>query len=291
MPTFGAWERTVLGATWELVDEVSLHAYYEEGDDLAGFLGSAVALDRQIEEVAAVAGEVVARAGGEKRIGLAVDEWNVWYLDRHRETFHPFDWPEAPAICEDAYTVADAVVVGSLLISLLRHADVVTTACLAQLVNTIASIKTEPGGPAWRETTYYPFARTAGHAGAGAEAVRVELAAPVIETARHGNVPIVDAVATRSDDTISLFAVNRHVDEPVDLRVGLADPAGLAVVDAVVMGDPDAHATNTRQQPERVRLRPLSEVALEQELRAILPPVSWSHVRLRVRSDSRGVVR
>ena len=37
--------------------------------------------------------------------------------------------------------------VGNLLITLLRHADRVKMACLAQLVNVIAPIRSEPGGP------------------------------------------------------------------------------------------------------------------------------------------------
>ena len=64
----------------------------------------------------------------------------------------------APRLIEDRYSVTDAVVVGNLLISLLRHADRVAVACLAQLVNVIAPIMTEPGGPAWRQTTFHPFA-------------------------------------------------------------------------------------------------------------------------------------
>ncbi|MDX6419117.1 MAG: alpha-L-arabinofuranosidase, partial [Trebonia sp.] len=36
----------------------------------------------------------------------------------------------------------DAVVLGNLLMSLLRHSDRVTAACLAQLVNVIAPIRT-----------------------------------------------------------------------------------------------------------------------------------------------------
>jgi alpha-L-arabinofuranosidase len=50
------------------------------------------------------------------------------------------------------YNVTDAVVVGNLLISLLRHSDRVAVACLSQLANVIAPIMTEPGGPAWRDT-------------------------------------------------------------------------------------------------------------------------------------------
>jgi len=43
MPTFIEWERTVLEHAYELVDYVSLHAYFEEGEagDLASFLASA----------------------------------------------------------------------------------------------------------------------------------------------------------------------------------------------------------------------------------------------------------
>ena len=59
---------------------------------------------------------------------------------------------------EDAYTVLDAVVVGSLLVTLLRHADRVAAASMAQLVNSIGAIRTEPGGPAWRQSVFHPFA-------------------------------------------------------------------------------------------------------------------------------------
>ena len=73
----------------------------------------------------------------------------------------------APRLLEDVYSLADAVVVGDLLITLLQHADRVRAASLAQLVNVIAPIMTEPGGAAWRQTTFYPFALTAANAGRG----------------------------------------------------------------------------------------------------------------------------
>ena len=37
------------------------------------------------------------------------------------------------------------------------------TACLAQLVNVIAPIMTETGGPAWRQTIFHPFAQMSHH--------------------------------------------------------------------------------------------------------------------------------
>ena len=156
MPTFGDWERTVLEEAYDLVDAISVHAYYEEGEDLGSFLASGVELEQTLDRVAAIADEVGARRGSSKRVGLAVDEWNVWYLSRQLARPVPIDWPQAPSLCEDAYTVADGVVVGGLLIALLKHADRVVLACLAQLVNVIAPIKTEPAGPAWRRPPSTP---------------------------------------------------------------------------------------------------------------------------------------
>ncbi|MDQ1171873.1 alpha-N-arabinofuranosidase [Microbacterium testaceum] len=153
MPTFGEWEREVLTHTYDDVDMISCHAYYQEHDgDIDSFLASAVDMDRFIEAVVATADHVGAVRGSDKKIDISFDEWNVWYIDRV-EAVKPTaidDWPIAPRLLEDVYSAVDAVVFGSLLILLLTHADRVASASLAQLVNVIAPIMTEPGGPAWR---------------------------------------------------------------------------------------------------------------------------------------------
>jgi alpha-N-arabinofuranosidase len=185
MPTFGSWEREVLELTYEAVDYISCHAYYEpEEGDLGSFLASAVDMDHFVSTVTTTADQVGAKLGNRKRINIAFDEWNVWYVERFRALDRPVDWPAAPRIIEDEYTVADAVVVGNLLISLLRHSDRVTAACLAQLVNVIAPIRTEPGGPSWRQTTFHPFALTSRHA--VGNVLRVEPVTPAYETAKYG---------------------------------------------------------------------------------------------------------
>jgi len=128
MPTFGEWERTVLAHSADVIDHISLHAYYEEtGGDVASFLASGVGLDRYIGEVAAIIDSSLAEQGLDKSIGISVDEWNVWYQSRFNEVDKPplfsGDWNEHPRIIEDEYSVTDAVVVGSLLMALLRNAD------------------------------------------------------------------------------------------------------------------------------------------------------------------------
>jgi alpha-L-arabinofuranosidase len=82
MPTFLDWERTVLGETYDVVDYISCHAYYENKGDLGSFLASGVDMDRFIRQVTAVADEVKAELGSEKTVDISFDEWNIWYNTR-----------------------------------------------------------------------------------------------------------------------------------------------------------------------------------------------------------------
>ncbi|MDZ5661709.1 alpha-N-arabinofuranosidase [Nocardioides sp. S-58] len=284
MPTFGEWERTVLTHAYDEVDLISCHAYYEERDgDLASFLASAVDMDAFIDSVVATIDHVRAVRGSEHRVDISFDEWNVWYLSRFQaeERITSLDhWPRAPRLLEDVYTVADAVVVGSLLISLLRHADRVRSASLAQLVNAIAPVMTEPGGPAWRQTTFFPFALTSRHARGSSLPVRIECDEQ--ETARHGVVPLVDAAATRDEDgTVSLFVVNRSQSGPVELDVVVPGGRAFARGDARTLHDDDHHAVNTLADPTRVGVRDNSTLRVDGDaITLTLPPVSWSVVVL-----------
>ncbi len=114
-----------------------------------------------IATVVSTADHVKHKLRSDKTVNLSFDEWNIWYLDEHRESGEIKEgWPYAPRLLEDVYSVADAVVLGNLLITLLKNSDRVTSASLAQLVNVIAPIMTEPGGDVWRQTTFYPFATT-----------------------------------------------------------------------------------------------------------------------------------
>ena len=285
MPTFGEWERVVLEETYDDIDFISCHAYYEPVDeDYGSFLASAVNMDRFIDSVVATADHVKAVRGSDKTVNISFDEWNVWYQSRYQEVDRITavdEWPVAPRLLEDTYSVVDAVVFGSLLISLIRHADRVTAASLAQLVNVIAPIMTEPGGPAWRQTTFYPFAVTSRLA--QGVTLELKLDCPTYSTGRYGEVPVVDAVATcdaESGET-SVFLVNRSLDEEVtiDIDVRLLGAVTLSHVES--LWDDDIHAANTLQDPERVGLRPNETARLEDGTVTItLPPVSWTALTL-----------
>ncbi|PDP88915.1 alpha-L-arabinofuranosidase [Glycomyces fuscus] len=281
MSTFGQWEATVLEETYDAVDHISLHAYYEERDgDLADFLGSTTDMDHFIDSVVSTADAVGARLRDPKRIQLSFDEWNVWYLSRHQAqaAVQPTDdWRVAPRVIEDRYNVADAVVVGNMLISLLRHSDRVTAASQAQLANVIAPIMTEPGGPAWRQTIFHPFALTA--RAARGRVLHTGVTAPRYTASSHGDIPLLDAVVTFDEEggTASLFAVNRSTDQHLTLDADLRGLAPGAVTGARTLSDGDPYASNTMDAPDRVVPRPAEGVSLDGgRLSAVLPPVSWS---------------
>jgi len=286
MPTFGEWERTVLEATYEDVDYISCHAYYEpRGDDYGSFLASAVNMDRFIEDVAATADHVKALKRSDKTMMISFDEWNVWYMSRYNEVDKITDvssWPVAPRVLEDSYSVMDAVVFGNLLISLLRHADRVTAASLAQLVNVIAPIMTEPGGPAWRQTTYFPFAMTSRLA--QGVALGLTLDSPTYETNEHGTATLVDAVATLDHGTgdVAVFVVNRSQTEEAGFAIDTRSLGDVEVVSALSLHDDDIHAANTLSDRERVMPRENTTVRRgESTVTITLPPVSWTAISLR----------
>jgi len=280
MPTFGAWEATVLGHAYDLIDYVSMHAYYEEKDgDRDSFLASAVDMESFIGDVAATCDHVAARLKSKKKIGISFDEWNVWYQSKTADE-PARDWATAPRLLEDVYSVTDAVVVGSLLIALLRHADRVHVACLAQLVNAIAPIMTEPGGPAWRQTTFYPFA-LASRYGRG-RVLTAEPEGPTIRTASHGDVPALHATAVIDDrdETITVFAVNRDRLAPLDLLTEFRGLRPAQVLEHRVLADADEDARNTAEHPDRVTPRSLDGMRItEGSAHVVLPPMSWNMIR------------
>ena len=295
MPTFPMWDREVLEHTYDDVDYISCHGYYQEKNgDLGSFLASPVKMDRYLDVVIATADHVKAVKRSDKTLNISFDEWNVWYLGENLRSFprqvdrfyrtdeiEGDDWPEAPRLAEDVYSVADAVVVGGLLISLLRHADRVTSAAMAILVNVIAPITTEPGGPAWRQTTYFPFAVTSRLAVGVALDVRVH--SEQYESAELGTVPLVDAGATHDEETgrAAVFLVNRSLTDSITVTVNLAGLGEKSILETQMMSDDDVYASNTKDAPDRVGLKPNDTASLENGILTVtLPAVSWTAVAL-----------
>ncbi|GIT80435.1 alpha-N-arabinofuranosidase [Leifsonia sp. LS1] len=283
MPTFGEWERVVLERAYDHVDYISCHAYYQErGGDLGSFLASSLDMQFFIDTVTTTADQVKRRRRSSKTIDVSFDEWNIWYLDEHQSLTDVSDtWEFAPHLLEDVYSVADAVVLGNLLITLLGNTDRVTSASLAQLVNVIAPIRTEPGGIAWRQTTFFPFATTSRLA--RGVVLRPTVTCATYETAVYGDAAVVDAVATLDEESGSaaVFLVNRSLTEPIVATIDARSLGVSAIRETAMLHDADPNATNSPADPARVALRPNPSASVEDGLITVtLPPVSWTAVAL-----------
>jgi alpha-L-arabinofuranosidase len=285
IPTFGEWEATVLDHCYDYVEYISLHTYYSNAaNDLPSFLARSIDMGEFIKEVVATCDYARAKKRSKKFLNLSFDEWNVWYhtMDRDREI--PL-WQIAPPQLEDIYNLEDALLVGCMLITLLRHADRVKIACIAQLVNVIGPIFSLTGGKAWRQTSFYPFLHASSY-GRGI-ALNVETVSPKYSNKDFGDVPYLETVATidQEKEELALFAVNRNWEEPLRLEGDLRglDP-GYEVVEHLILEHEDGKAGNTEEHPERVVPHGGGDAALsEGHLSATLPKLSWNTIRIRKR--------
>ena len=281
MSTFPQWEATVLEHTYAHVDYISLHTYYGNRDgNTAHFLAQSIGMDAFIEEVVATCDFIRAKKRHKKRMMLSFDEWNVWFHSNQADR-QQLPWQEAPPLLEDLYTMEDALVVGCMLISLIKHCDRVRIGCLAQLVNVIAPIFTATGGGIVKQTTYFPFMHASRYGRGTALDMRVDSSSyedPVFDA-----VPYVEAVGVLSEDRgdLTVFSVNRNLEEVVGLDVDLRDFSTARVVEHIALTHSDLKAVNTLEQPERVAPSALDDSVEEHEgkTRIALPPASWNVVR------------
>ncbi|NMM99075.1 alpha-N-arabinofuranosidase [Bifidobacterium olomucense] len=302
MPTFGTWEKTVLTRAYEYLSFVSAHAYYYDHDHdshkpegMREFLASSEDMKQFIATVASCADYAREQNHGTKDIAISFDEWGVWYQDvwqkqeaewkaAETEGLHTEPWPKAPHLLEDVYNASDAVVEGSLMITLLKHCDRVRSASRAQLVNVIAPIMAEENGPAWKQTIYYPFAEVANHARGVAYAPAVD--GPTFHTETYGDVQALESVVTWDETTREglILAVNRDPDAAHEVSIDVTalpgvDAARFEVTHAEMLHDNDPYRKNTAADPLAVTPQELPVAADGAAVSFALPSIAWSAVR------------
>ena len=213
---------------------------------------------------------------------LSFDEWNVWYHSRQQdeETWKRDKWGDALPLLEDIYNFEDALLVGLMLITLIRNSDRVKIACLAQLVNVIAPIMTEKGGGCWAQTIYWPFLHASLY-GRGT-ALRTLVESPHYDCRSREKVPFVDAVAVRNEDGVTVFCVNRDMEEDCALSLDLRGFPALRIEEHILLHHDDVSAVNTSAAPDTVA--PSKGPGGEMDgARATLriPALSWNVIRLK----------
>ena len=283
MATFGKWEWDSLHEAYDQTDYLSLHTYYGNRDnDTASFLAQPDNMDDFIKESAALCDAVRASKKSKKRINLSFDEWNVWYHSNGAESKSE-KWSVGRPILEDIYNMEDALVFGGMLISLLNNADRVKIGCLAQVVNVIGPIMTEPtdqGGRSWKQTIFHPFA--AASLWGGGTALHSLVKAPTYHSKSRDEASIVLIASVVQNDTLTVFAVNREPSgESVELKGILRGFATAKSAEHSILIHPDLKAINTADAPNTVAPQAAGIVPkLEGEtFTATLPPYSWNVIR------------
>ncbi|GEA32912.1 arabinosylfuranosidase ArfA [Clostridium diolis] len=283
MPTFPEWEASTLDHTYDVVDFVSLHQYYGNRlNDTANFLAQSDDMEHFIKTVTSTCDYIKAKKRSKKTMHLSFDEWNVWFHSNNEDDDimknHP--WQKAPALLEDMYNFEDALLVGLMLIVLMKHSDRVKMACLAQLVNVIAPIMTEENGPAWKQTIYYPYL----HASKYGRGIALQ---PVVSSPKHDTIDFTDvkdvesiAVYNEEKEEVTIFAVNRNLEEDIELTCDVRSFEGFKIIEHIVLEHDNMKIVNSPTgeavTPKSVDRSNLVDGIITSSLRK----VSWNVIRL-----------
>ena len=282
MPTFASWEAEILEHTYDHVDFLSLHSYYgNQKNDLKSYLAKSIDMDNFIKSVIAICDYMKAKKRSKKTLYLSFDEWNIWYHSKEQDSKNE-PWQLAPPLLEDIYNFEDALLMGCLLITLLKNCDRVKIACLAQLVNVIAPIMTEPGGDAWRQTTFWPFMHAANY-GHGTVLQSV-VDSPAYDCEEFSNVPYLESIAVHNEEKgeVVVFAVNRSENKAIDLNLDLQGLTPTAVAEFVEISGHDVKQINTKTAGPVAPKTSASAKIEDDGLKAELKPLSWNVIRVKV---------
>jgi alpha-N-arabinofuranosidase len=279
MPTYPEWDRIILEHTYEQIDYLSLHRYYENYNNDDDFLASFVDMDKFIKTICATADYVKAYLRSKKTMYLSFDEWNVWYQARQKK----HDWEYAPSIIDDVYSLLDALVVGGLGITLINNADRIKIACLAQLVNVIAPIITVKGGPCFRQTIYWPFHDISRY-GRGT-AIRPILNCEKRETC-HGDAPLTAAAVVHNEHEkmVTVFALNTDKDNKTELSIDARSFGKLRLAGQTILCGENLSEVNSPDKPDAVHPVNLTinETVSDSIHPVVLEKASWNVIRFKM---------
>ena len=287
MKTYPEWERVVLEHTYESVDHISLHMYFaNRAKNTANYLALNHKLDTYIATIESTINLVKANKRSKHRVYISFDEWNVWYHSNVQDRDilgGNKGWPHAPRLLEDIYNFEDVLQVGCILNTFIRRSNVVKIACIAQLVNVIAPIMTDPKGAAWRQTIYYPY-YFASIYGRGT-ALHLSVKCPGYDADVADNVPYIDVSAVHNEEEamLTFFAVNRHASETLEVEINLQGFAAAKLSDHQVMTHASLEAVNTSADQNNVAPQKGSGAKIDgTTLKVQLPPYSYQMLRVKV---------
>ena len=270
--------------TYDQVDYVSLHQYYgNKNNDTADFLALSDDMDDFIRSVISVCDYVKAKKRSKKKMNLSFDEWNVWFhsTDADNDFMKNHPWHVAPSLLEDMYSFEDALLVGLMLITLLKHADRVKMACLAQLVNVIAPIMTEQGAEKHGSRPFFILICMPPDMAGRCASDHSDT--PRHDTKEHEDVTDIESIVVwnEAEEEATIFAVNRNTEEDIQLTTDIRNLEGYQLAEHIVLEETDMKLCNSAGK-EVVAPRTVSRSTVEDGIMtSMLNKATWNVIRLK----------
>ncbi|MEA4998890.1 MAG: alpha-L-arabinofuranosidase C-terminal domain-containing protein [Candidatus Limiplasma sp.] len=284
MASHPAWDLEVLEQVYGIADYLALHQYYG-GQEMgtASFLAQSLDMEAYFDTIRAAITVMRKKTRSQAPMYISLDEWGVWSKAEHSigRAFERTPWNIAPVIDEQAYTMEDTLLFASMLLAVLKHADIVKIACQALLTNISACIMTTPDGGIWLQPIYYVFMMVARHA-QGQVLHTVDVAMPHYACDAFDRVPVLDHVQTLREDGVEAvcFAVNRSQTETLTLQWQLEHLHPVKIEEFTVLSAPDKNMTN-RSHPEAIRPCAGQGARLAGDTcQADVPPLSFCMLRV-----------
>ncbi len=251
------WTEVLMGMAGRRMDGLSLHYYTVPGnwatkgsatsfgEDLwFGTLQKTLRMDELVTKHSAIMDKAEAEwkaaprrgPGGDKKVGLVVDEWGTWYDQEPGSK---------PGFLYQQNTLRDALVAALNFHVFQRHADRVVMANIAQTVNVLQAMILTDKEKMLRTPTYWVFEMFKVHQ--GGTVLPVELQSPDYAFGQD-KIPMVSASATRAADgsAVHLSLANTSPAQAVTLTVKLAGLAPKSVTGRVLTAHGDERAQHVR---------------------------------------------
>jgi alpha-N-arabinofuranosidase len=246
------WDSTVISGLIEYISYHSIHIYTGNDDFQRNVFEPHIA-----EFAIQTCQKLIERVRFEKKIDhevtIAYDEWNVWFRERGGSNS-----------LEERYNLSDALAVATFLNVFIRNCAALGMANLAQMVNVIAPIFTNPEG-LYLQTIYHPLSILAEQV--LPVAIGTNYVGPTSNVEEAGHLPfsrgdvarigpfdLIDVSATRDEarSAITISLVNRSLDEDVDVDLAVFGGGLSGDIAVIELNAGDVNAANSFEHPEAV---------------------------------------
>ncbi len=251
----------------KFIDYLSIHWYVgNKTNDFSTYMATSEVVEERLSAFEGLIRALRLQHKFMHPIGLAVDEWNVWYRT------NPDPFAEVKGL-EEVYNLEDALVIALQLNAFIRHASSVRMANLAQIVNVLAPILTHPDGLVL-QTIFYPFelySRNCGNV-----ALDVFWKSETFSVGEHSGLRVLDVTATLNEQqkSLSLHVVNRSEMNALETAISLDSAHFSGKVQAFVVNGSNIKAENTFDHPDQVKVSTTTISAERKELHYTFEPHS-----------------